>query len=188
MRTQGEITFPGEELGVIEEFIPGENTYEEDGFIRSASVGKVFYDMINRRSNVISTKKSAISGLKKARYVYGTVISIKEDSALVNISSIEDKFVTLISGILHVSQVSGKYIETITDAVKLGDIIRAKPITFASPVYLTLKGKDLGVVLASCSICGHLMIKADEEHLKCPNCGNVEKRKIGNYMVKRNGS
>ncbi|ARM76363.1 exosome complex RNA-binding protein Csl4 [Acidianus manzaensis] len=185
MLPQGDLICPGTLLAVEEEFSAGEGSYEENGNIRAALAGKVFYDMISRRSNVLPSKKTLFTSLKKAKYVYGIVTSIKEETANITISSIEETFISPISGILHVSQTANKYIKTITDAIRTGDIIRAKPITYTTPVFLTLKGKDLGVIIATCSICGHLLIKADEEHLKCPNCGNIEQRKIGNYMVKK---
>ncbi|AWR97657.1 RNA-binding protein [Acidianus sulfidivorans JP7] len=185
MLPQGDLIYPGTLLAVEEEFSAGEGSYEENGNIRAAVAGKVFYDMISRRSNVLPSKKTLYTSLKKAKYVYGIVTSIKEETANISINSIEDTFISPISGILHVTQISNKYIKNITDAIKIGDIIKAKPITFTIPVFLTLKGKDLGVILAQCSICGHIMIKSDEEHLKCPNCGNIEQRKIGSYMVKK---
>ncbi len=185
MKKQGEITFPGDLLGVIEEFSAGEGSYEEDGNVRSSTIGKVFYDMINRRSNVLSPKKSIMMNLKKAKYVYGIVNLIKEDVANVDIVSVEEKFISPISGLLHISQISNKRINSILDAIRLGDVIKAKPLTFTPPISLTIKPKDLGVILAQCSICGHMMIKLDEEHLKCVYCGNVEQRKVGNYMVRK---
>jgi exosome complex component CSL4 len=189
MRGQGDFVYPGEEIAVIEEFSAGENTYEDNGQVRASSLGKVFYDMINRRSNILSVKKPVLFNLKKAKYVYGTVTLVKEDSATISINSIEERFISpSITGYLHISQISNKYLEKITDGIKLGDIIKARPLSISIPLPLTLKGKDLGVVLAQCSICGTLMIKTDEEHLKCPNCGNIEKRKIGNYAVKKVGN
>jgi len=189
MRNQGEFTLPGEILGVIEEFTPGEGCYERDGELRASTAGKVFYDMINRRSNVIPIKRTLILRLKKAKYVYGVVSGVKEDYAVVSIASIEERFISpSLTGYLHVSQVSQRHVKNLRDAVRLSDVVRARPISFTQPLQLTMRGKDLGVVVASCSICGNPMVKEDEEHLKCPRCGNVETRKIGPYAVRGNGS
>jgi exosome complex component CSL4 len=185
MKSQGEITFPGDLLGVIEEVSPGEGSYEEDGNVRSSTIGKVFYDMINRRSNVLSPKKSLMVTLRKAKYVYGIVNLIKEDVANVDIVSVEEKFITPISGLLHISQISNKRLNSILEAIRVGDVIKAKPLTFSPPISLTIKQKDLGVIFAQCSVCGHMMTKLDEEHLKCVYCGNVEQRKVGNYVVRK---
>ncbi len=109
MRVQGELTLPGEELAVIEEFIAGDGTYEQNGIVRAAVVGKIFYDMLNRKSNVLGFKKIILQHLKKAKYVIGIVNSIKEDSALVSIVGIEEKsLASSISAYLHISQISNK--------------------------------------------------------------------------------
>ncbi|ACP35943.1 RNA binding S1 domain protein [Sulfolobus islandicus L.S.2.15] len=189
MRVQGELTLPGEELAVIEEFIAGDGTYEQNGIVRAAVVGKIFYDMLNRKSNVLGFKKIILQHLKKAKYVIGIVNSIKEDSALVSIVGIEEKsLASSISAYLHISQISNKKLNSITDAIKIGDVIKAKLLSYTFPLALTIKMKDLGVIYARCSRCGYLLIKQDENNLKCQRCGNIEQRKIGSYMVKKGGN
>jgi len=188
MRKQGELILPGDEVGVIEEFTAGEGTYEQDGKVYVSVAGKAFYDMINRKVNSISFKKPSLLALRKSKYVIGVVVGLKEDSALVNILSVEEKPLgSPLSGYVHISQITNKFLEKITDAFRVGDIIKAKPINFSIPIALTLKQKDLGVVYAKCSICGTKMVKHDEEHLRCPNCGNIEKRKLA-VQVKKGGS
>ena len=189
MKKQGELVLPGDEMSVIEEFMPGEGTYEYQGVVYASVVGKVFYDMINRKSNSISFKKPGILALKKAKYVLGVVTAIKEDYATVAVYSIEEKPLSVpLTAYLHISQITNKYLNSITEAVKVGDIIRARTLNFSLPLQLTIKQKDLGVVYAKCSICGTKMIKMDEEHLKCPSCGNVESRKLALIQVKKGGS
>jgi len=189
MKKQGELILPGEELSVIEEFTAGEGTYEYQGVVYASVIGKAFYDMINRRSNSISFRKPGILALKKAKYVLGIVTGVKEDYATVSVYSIEEKPLSSpLTGYLHISQITNKYLNNITEAVKVSDIIRAKPLNSSLPLQLTIKQRDLGVVYAKCSICGTKMVKADEEHLKCPNCGNVESRKLALIQVKKVGS
>ncbi|MCG3109753.1 Exosome complex component Csl4 [Metallosphaera sp. J1] len=189
MGKQGDLTLPGDVLAVIEEFTPGEGCYELQGQVRASIIGKVFYDMINRKSNVIPEKKTFVYKLKKTKYVYGLVTSLKEDYAVVSVSSLEERFVSpSITGYLHISQVSQKHVKSLRDAVRPSDVIKAKPLSFTYPLQLSLRGKDLGVIVASCSVCGTVMLKVDEEHLRCPNCGNVETRRVGPYSVKGNGN
>ncbi|BFH72660.1 exosome complex RNA-binding protein Csl4 [Sulfurisphaera javensis] len=189
MKKQGDLLLPGDELSIIEEFTPGEGTYEYEGKVYSSVVGKAFYDMINRRSNSISFKKPGFLPLKKAKYVIGLVTNIKEDSALVSVYSIEEKPLNVpLTGYIHISQIANKYLNNINEALKVGDIIRAKSLNFSLPLPLTIKQKDLGVIYAKCSICGTKMVKKDEEHLRCPNCGNIESRKIALLQVKKGGN
>ncbi|QKQ99457.1 RNA-binding protein [Metallosphaera tengchongensis] len=189
MRKQGELVLPGEQLGVLEEFTPGEGCYENQGEVRASIVGKLFYDMINRKSNVIPERKTFVYKLKKTKYVYGMVSNLKEDYAVISVSGVEERFVSpSITGYLHVSQASHKHAKNIRDLVRPGDVIRARPISFTYPLQLSLRGKDLGVIYALCSVCGTPMLKVDDEHLKCPLCGNVESRKVGPYSVRGNGN
>jgi len=186
MRKQGELVLPGDYLNMLEEFIVGDGVYEINGMVRSTVIGKIFYDMINRRANVIMIKRTVFQDLKRAKYVIGQITSIKEDIAYVNIYSIDEKnLATPITGYIHISQISNKYINNILDMIKTGDIIKAKPLNNYIPIPLTIKQKDLGVIYAKCSVCGNVLVRKDEEHLICPNCSNMESRKIGSYMVRR---
>ncbi len=179
MRGQSEFVLPGEELGVIEELTAGEGAYEENGVVRVAVPGTTFIDMINRKGNVINQKRPGLLALKKAKYVYFLVEQVREDIAIGTIVGIDEKPVqSHLSAYIHISQIVNAKVERITDYMKAGDIIKAKPLAFYLPAPLTLKQKDLGVVYARCSICGAEMRPIDEGHLRCPVCKNVESRKL----------
>jgi exosome complex component CSL4 len=179
LRGQSEFVFPGDEIGIIEELLGGEGTYEEDGVVRAAVVGTTFIDMIYRKGNVITQRRPGFTALKKAKFVYFQVEQVKEDFALGTIIGIEDKPVSShLSAYIHISQIVNKRVERITDYLKPGDVVKAKPLGFTLPVPLTIKQPDLGVVLAKCSVCGGDMVQIDEEHLRCTVCKNVETRKL----------
>ena len=62
--------------------------------------------------------------------------------------------------------------------------MRAKVIANEkSPIQLTTKDKDLGVVYALCSRCRTPLIRRGDK-LICPRCGNVETRKLSPYYRK----
>ena len=46
----GDVVLPGDRLGVIEEFIPGSGTYEEEGVIFSSIQGQINLDMEKREN------------------------------------------------------------------------------------------------------------------------------------------
>jgi len=187
---QGNIVLPGTCLSTIEEFMPGDGTYDKQGLVYAGVVGRTFYDMINRKVNVIGFKKNYMQTLKKAKSLIGVITSVDEDMAQVYIiAADETRFLRPFSGVLHSSQVSQKRLEQITLAVRIGDIIRARPLSAAVPLPLTIKGKEFGVLVAHCSQCGGIMKKIDDEHVKCSRCGQVENRKLSNFtMVKKHGS
>jgi len=178
---------PGDKLYVIEEYIPGPGTYsDQDGWIRSAIVGRVVIDKVQKLVCVKHVRNKPFIP-KPGDIVLGVVSSISEDLAFIDIFQIEGKNSRSIdfTGVIHVSQASDKFIETLYDAMRLGDVVRAKVLNDRIPYQLTTKGPQFGVIAALCSRCGALMKKHSDETLICPRCGNIEKRKISiKYVVK----
>ncbi len=176
---------PGEPLCVEEEFMPGPGTYLDDkGVVRAAIIGEPVFDMASRRVSVKSlVRKSALP--KQGDAVVGIVAAVKEDVAIVKVIGFDiyAPFKNPITGLLHISQISDQRLETIYDAVKLGDLIRARVVNSYVPLLLSTKEPRMGVILAHCSRCGAVLAKRDGT-LICSACGNVETRKISiDYMV-----
>ncbi|WFO75907.1 exosome complex RNA-binding protein Csl4 [Desulfurococcaceae archaeon MEX13E-LK6-19] len=184
---QGNLVTPGDKICVIEEYLPGSGTYDYiDGWVRSALVGRIVIDR-NQRMIVVRQVKNRPYTPKPGDIVIGVIASMSDDLAFINIIQIEGKTSpsTSFTGVLHISQASDKYVETMYDVIRLGDIIRAKVLNDRIPYQLSLKGPQFGVIAAMCSKCGGMLKKKSEEILYCPRCGNVEKRKVSiKYMVK----
>jgi exosome complex component CSL4 len=71
-----------------------------------------------------------------------------------------------------------RYVDSMFDICKPGDIIRAKVISDKNRTYhLSTKDKDLGVVYAFCSNCGGFL-EPRRQAMHCPKCGRIERRKI----------
>lgn len=176
-RKSGHLVLPGERLGVIEEFIPDSGTYVKDGVIYSKLVGRALMDLLSKRVSVYPLA-SEVSVPKVSATVIGQVYNGQSDSALVRIFKIGSKRLSgIFTGILHVSDVQEKYVKSMNDVCKLGDIIRAKVISDKNQIYhLSTKDKNLGVVYAFCSRCSNLLEPRRHEMI-CPKCGNVERRK-----------
>ena len=81
------------------------------------------------------------------------------------------------SGMIHISDVSFRYVENIYDAFKYGDFVRAKVISDKNNVFhLSTKEDNLGVVYAYCSLCGGILVP-NQSRLRCKECGHLEGRK-----------
>ena len=174
----GHLVLPGERLGVIEEFVPDAGTYVKDGVIFSKIVGRSLVDLQTRRVSVYPVVKGVVVP-KVSTVVIGQVGNAQSDNVLVKIFRIGNKKLTgNFGGILHVSDVSDRYVNSINDVCKTGDILKAKVISEKNQVFhLSTNDKGLGVLYGFCSRCGTLL----EQHgydLKCPKDGNVETRKI----------
>ncbi len=177
----------GDRLATIEEFIAGPGTYQWiDGYIRASVLGALQIDLAQR---VISVRnfRSKPAYPRPGDNVLGVVDSLSDDIAFIEIFLVENRDVksAKFTGILHVSQVSDKYVKSLYEALGLGDIVRARVLNNRSPFQLSTKTNQYGVVLAFCNKCGGVMKRRDSETLQCASCGSIEARKISlKYVVK----
>lgn len=176
-RKSGKFVSPGERLGVIEEFIPDAGTYVKDGVIYSKVVGRSLLDLPNKRVSVYPLVHGAIVP-KIGSIVLGQVSSVKTQNAVVRIFQVDKKQLSgFFTSILHISDVQLRYVESMFNICRPGDILRAKVISEKNQIYhLSTKDKNLGVVYAFCSRCGHIL-ELRRQGMCCPRCGKIEKRK-----------
>ncbi|HUW47343.1 MAG TPA: exosome complex RNA-binding protein Csl4 [Patescibacteria group bacterium] len=174
----GQLVVPGERLGVIEEFIPDSGTYVKDGVIYSRVIGRVLIDLVRKRVSIHQLADGAKVPVTGST-VMGQVSNAQSDTAGVRIFEVSDKGVNgAFVGILHVSDVAMRYVDSMYDICKAGDILRAKVISEKNRTYhLATKEKELGVVYAFCSSCGTLL-EPRRQGMHCPKCGRLERRKI----------
>jgi exosome complex component CSL4 len=176
-RKSGRFVLPGERLGVIEEFIPDAGTYVRDGIIHSRVVGRALLDLLNKRVSVYPLVHGA-KVPKNGSIVLGQVSNVQTQNATMRIFQIDKKQLSgFFTGILHISDVRLRYVESMFNVCKPGDILRAKVISEKNRTYhLSTKDKNLGVVHAFCSRCGY-MLELKRQEMRCPRCGKIEKRK-----------
>ena len=176
-RESGQFVVPGTRLGVIEEFMPGPGTYVEHGTIYSKTTGRTLLDMLNKKVSVYPLVH-AVSVPRTGSTVIGQVSNVRNKNAMLRILNIGKRELSgFFTGILHVSNVSPSYIETMYDVCKPGDLMRAKVVSDMNRTYhLSTEDKNLGVIYAFCSRCGHLL-ELRREQMHCPECKKVETRK-----------
>jgi exosome complex component CSL4 len=173
----GQLVLPGERLGVIEEFVPDAGTFVKDGVIYSKVVGRALLDLATRRVSVHQVGRQALIP-KVGSIVMGQVAGGQSDSVSVRIFQIGDKQISnVFVGVLHVSDANIRYVDSMHDVCKAGDIVRARVISDKNQVYhLSTKDRDLGVVYAFCSNCGGTL-EPRRQGMHCPKCGRIEERK-----------
>jgi exosome complex component CSL4 len=173
----GQLVVPGDKLGVIEEFEPGPGTYVEKGMIYSLATGRALLDFLNKKVSVYPG--TSMSGVPKVgSVVTGQVQEVQSKQANVRIYQVRDRVLNgFFTGLLHISDVSPRYVESMYDVCKAGDIIRAKVVSDKNRVYhLSTNDKDLGVVYAFCSRCGNVL-SFRRMRMRCEVCDNAERRK-----------
>jgi len=176
----GNLVYPGQILGVIEEYIPDkQTTYEKDGTVFASMAG---YLEINPSTRNIHVKGAEmINTLKRGEQVIGFIRRIRKFSIGVEIYKRDDKILySPIEANIHVSRISNQYIAKPEDAFSETDIVRARVIGKRNNEFeLTTDGNYLGVIYAECNICG-FPLRRKEHVLICDHCGNHEKRLLAN--------
>lgn len=186
------LVYPGSFLGTEEEFLPGENCFEQSNGIYSDSVGKEKFDF---EEKVVNVKKFSpnVSMLSTGNMVHAVVVLVKEQACIMEIVEMYDpnnpqkKVVSgSKSSVLPVFSVMNSYVKFMSDYFKIGDIVKAR-VDKISPTGIELETKSnpgLGVIMAYCVSCRQAL-KLVEGELKCSNCGSNERRKISaDYALK----
>ena len=182
----GDFVLPGDALGVTEEFLPSEWTYDDHGEIRSLVAGTVTIDQENKKISIIPKTKSPVI-LKKGDVVLGQIREVRGQRALVDVDGIKDSKRSLpitFLGAIHISQARKGYVDKLTDDFHIGDLIQARvtKVMGVDNADLTTAETELGVLKAMCTNCRHFMKQIGKKEVKCPNCGRKETRNISsNY-------
>ncbi|MCC7553874.1 MAG: exosome complex RNA-binding protein Csl4 [Methanobacteriaceae archaeon] len=181
----GDFVMPGDFLGIIEQFLPDKGTYADKGDIKSNIIGNVSIE--NKKISIIP-KTNKPSVLKIEDKVYAQITDLKGQRALINIDKLIDtdrQLALPYLGAIHISQVKKGYLEKLTDAFRIGDIIEAKIIKITGDnVDLNTFDEDCGVIKAICTRCrGFMKTTPRENELQCENCNKKERREISKNYV-----
>lgn len=178
----GNAVLPGDRLGVIEEFVPGNGTYQEDGVIYAAAAGTILIDMKKKKIAVSPYVKPILP--KRGDIVLGSIDSVEGKKAYVTIGMIGEKTLPYpFSGVIFIRQATGRFLDTIYEAFAPGDIVKAVIIDDEDNMYrLSTADEDLGVIRAFCSKCGGNVVR-EKRRLRCVSCGSIEQRKVARDYI-----
>jgi exosome complex component CSL4 len=168
----------GDYLGTIEEFTPGAGTFSEDGKIYAAKVG---VKAVDAKRHVAEVKGRSLPSLAVGQTVFGGVAALRTSMVTVIAGKIQgQKGLIDERTTIYVSNIADSYVEKPEDLFAVGDIVKAKVVRMDPGVTdISTKG-PLGVVKAFCRRCRHPLVRSDKgkDNLKCPACGNIERRKV----------
>jgi exosome complex component CSL4 len=178
----GDFVLPGDILGVSEEFVPSQWTYEDEGMIKALVVGTVSVDEKNKKIAIVP-KTGVPPALEAGKVVVGEIAEVRGQRASLKINKIKGDnraLVTSFMGGIHISQAQKGYLSKLTEAFRIGDIVEAKVTKVMGLDSVDLKTADdeLGVLKAMCTKCRHFMEKTDKNEVVCLNCGRKERRKL----------
>ncbi len=175
---KGKIVIPGDVVAIAEEYSPGKGTYETDGKIVVSEAGALVLDA--KTHTVMVEPINPVAEPKKKDRVLAVISDVRSSMAICEILRIEgtDRAVTGDrDATLHVSTISSQYVESVGQAVRVGDVVRAEVVQSTPSVQLSTVSNHTGVVAAHCSRCRSLLILKDRS-LYCEECERSEKRKI----------
>jgi exosome complex component CSL4 len=177
-----EIVLTGQYLGVVEEYLPDkQSTYVKEGRIYATKTGIVEIDKDRRSIKILGYQEEDRKTVKTGDIIIGTVLFLRLYSVGISFATINNKiqFNSSYLGNVHVSHISKRYTEKISDAFQITDIVRAKVTSQEENEYsLSTEGNEFGVIHADCSICGTTLGKIGPDRLRCERCGNIENRKL----------
>lgn len=178
--TERRLVYPGDSVGVAEEWVPGPGTYEENGEVYAATFGMLTLDTTDFVARVEPyVGRPAV--VQPGDIVIGVVHATRPSMAIVEVKALADQPNRGLggdtNGTLHVSKSSDQYLESMESAFRVRDIVRAKVLSSDPAIQLTTKGPRLGVLKSYCPRCGSVMAKKGRGVL-CPECGWKDTKKL----------
>jgi exosome complex component CSL4 len=167
----GNQRIPGEKIALIEEYLAGDNTYEENDTIRATTIGNIQLDTSERLASINPQKQ--ISVPKVGDIVIGVV-----EANLPSMIAIMIKFV------------NGKKANSDLECICVTRHIRKKNIALAKDVvkveiishingtiHASIDSQELGVLFTKCRKCFGTVVKM-RDAVKCKDCGWIDDRKL----------
>jgi exosome complex component CSL4 len=170
------VALPGDFLASPEEFLAGQNTYEQGDAVRASLSGRVEKDLSKREVSVLPVMVAKTPKV-------GDIVIGQVEAAMTSTAGVKIRYLngveTLASfpGTIFTRSERGGRGERRT-YVKLGDVIRARVASTLNGMnQLSIDEPHHGVIAAMCSVCGAPLVRGDGR-ARCEQCGNLEERKF----------
>lgn len=165
----------------------GEGVFLENNSIYAGIIGNTHWNKVDAEKSQISivplhAKPFGIS-VKIRDEVLAKVTKIKEETIFLDILSVNNKPTSgKLEGVIKKRDIREKEVDKIVleKCFIPGDIVKARVCSYGDSrkIQLSTSEDDLGVIYATCQLSGNIMLPINEEDMKCPISGVVEKRKV----------
>ena len=168
---------PGEKIAAIEEYLPGDNTFEDNDSIRATTIGEINLDSSERSASI--NRQTQITVPKVGDIIIGVV-----EANLPSMIAISIKFV------------NGKRVNANLECICVTRHIRKKNIALAQDVvkaeiishingtiHASIDSPELGVLFTKCRKCFGTVVKM-RDAVKCKDCGWIDDRKLSTEFGK----
>lgn len=174
-REKEKLVTPGDQICVIEEYMPGEGAFEtREGVVVAKALGTVQLDKTRREARVRGIKERQEIGM--GDIVLCEIKEIQEKLALVDILARNGK--PLKHSRHGAILLPAGYRRHLSDVLGIGDVVFAR-VTLADSgvINLSIWSPSYGAVLCFCDNCASKLILV-RGILTCEKCGQRERRKI----------
>ena len=177
MALTDELKFPGDQIGYIEEYVSGDNTYDDGNVIRSTVVGSSKLDNSDKTANIIRQTKISVPDI--GDIVIGTVAAVLGSMIVLSMDFINQRRVyNNVECICQTRHLRKKNVALIKDTVR-AKIIGMKNGT----IHATIDDNELGVLFTKCRKCFGI-VGMMRDAVKCKECGWIDDRKLSSDFGK----
>lgn len=179
MKMDRRLVTPGEAIGESSQHSAGHGVEEEGGSLYATTLGYMREDEPGKLSVEPLNPPRA---LREGDVVYGIVTALRGSLANIDLAAVDGSGRGITGermGTLHITKVKQAYTSSISENMRLGDIVRASVVQVRPSLQLSTARADLGVVRARCTKCRSFLIREGEK-LYCQECGALEHRKLSN--------
>ena len=162
---------PGEKVAQIEEYLPGDNTYEDSDVIRATAIGDVNLDSVERQASINRQKQITVP--KVGDIIIGVVEANLPSMIAIMIKFVNGKKVNADLECICVTRHIRK-----KNIALAKDVVKAKIISHINgTIHASIDSQDLGVLFTKCRKCFGTVVKM-RDAVKCKDCGWIDDRKL----------
>ena len=172
-----EFKLPGEKIAFLEEYLSGENTFDDGESVRSTMIGEIKFDNEERIASILKKKSIPIPNIGDE--IIGVVEASLGSLIAVSMQYINGtKITSNVECICTTRHMRKKNVALVKDVVKLKIINRIN-----GTIHASMDDRDLGVLFTKCRKCFGGVIQ-DKDAVKCKDCGWFDDRKLSSDFGK----
>ena len=168
---------PGEKIALIEEYLPGENTFEDDDAIRATTIGSVNLDSNEKIASI--NKQTKITVPKVGDIIIGVVEANLPSMIAIMIKYVNGKKVVANLECICVTRHIRK-----KNIALAQDVVKAEIISHINgTIHASIDSQELGVLFTKCRKCYGTVVKM-RDAVKCKDCTWIDDRKLSSDFGK----
>ena len=172
-----EFKLPGEKIAFLEEYLSGENTFDDGESVRSTMIGETKFDKEERIASVKNEKTFSVPEIGDE--IVGIVEAALGSLIAVSMQYINGtKVHANVECICTTRHMRKKNVALVKDIVKLKIINRIN-----GTIHASMDDRDFGVLFTKCRKCFGEVFK-DRDSIKCKECGWFDDRKLSSDFGK----